>query len=254
MCLCKINSTRVLCLLAALLTFSLNSTADATTDRSSELPFFAIADVWPWGYDDDGQPAGLLVTLTDRLLLEAELEARVELRPHLRAINGIADGTADFAYLFAAPTLNPDAISLGIIIESFTLLTVLAVPAQGTPELDDFVGRRVGFIRGTYYGEVFAEFDAIKIPAEDGAHALQLLQRGRVDAIVTTDQAVYNAAQRLGITADQFHSSVITRTQVGHLYLSHLSPYQPYAEPLRQALDRLREAGFLQQLFNLPHL
>ncbi|MFY0664871.1 MAG: transporter substrate-binding domain-containing protein [Natronospirillum sp.] len=252
MSLCKTKSTRVLCLLAALLTLPLNLTADTAANRSSELPLFAIADVWPWGYSDDGKPSGLLVTLTDRLLAEAALDARVELRPHLRAINGIADGTADFAYLFADPTLNPDAISLAIIIESFTLLTVLASPSRDAPELKDFVGRRVGYIRGTYYGEAFAELDAIKIPAEDGAQALQLLQRGRVDAIITTDQAVYNAADLLGIARSQLSSTVLIRSQVGHLYLSHLSPYGHLAEPLRHALNHLREDGFLQQLFNLP--
>lgn len=252
MSLCKIKSTRVLCVLAALLTLPLNLTADTTANPLSAPPFFAIADVWPWGYNDNGQPAGLLVTLTDRLLAEVALEARVELRPHLRAINGIADGTVDFAYLFADPTLNSEAISLGIIIESFTLLTVLASTSADAPELNDFIGRRVGYIRGTYYGEAFAELDAMKIPAEDGAQALLLLQRGRVDAIVTTDQTVHNAADRLGVARNQLNSTVIIRSQVGHLYLSHLSPYRHLAEPLRRAMNHLREEGFLQQLFNLP--
>lgn len=249
----KVKNACQLFMLAALLSIPASVTAEPANDRPSDLPLFAIADVWPWGYDDDGQPAGLLITLTDRLLAEAGLNARVELRPHLRAINGIADGMVDFAYLFADPALNPNAISLGTILESFAVLTVMVSPDIGEPTLADYEGRRVGYIRGTYYGEEFAALDAIKMPAEDGAQALLMLQRGRVDAIVTTDHAVYSAANRMSIALDQLQSSVLVRSQVGHLYLSHLSPYGHLAEPLRKALDHLRYEGFLQQLFNLPH-
>lgn len=236
-------------LLTLLPSFALSGSA---ANAPSNLPLIAIADVRPWGYNDNGQPAGLLTTLTQRLLSEVDIEARVELRPYVRAIQGIADGSVDMAYLFADPNATHNAISLGIVVESFSLLTVLATPEHSNPALDDFAQRSIAYVRGTYYGEAFAESPAHKVGVEDGAQALALLQRGRVDAVVTTDQALYNALRRLNVASTDVRSVILSSNQVGHLYLSPHSPFQHLATPLRLALDQLREQGYLERLFHTP--
>lgn len=222
-------------------------------EHHPERPIWAIADVWPWGYTDREMPQGLLVRLTEHLMAQTGIDAQVVVRPYVRTLKGLNEGSIDLAYAFTNPASAPDLINLGTIVNSATLLTTLSDPGSPAPMLEHFYGRPVGYIRGTYYGEEFEQAEQIiKVPAEDAAQVMLLLARGRVDAVVTTEQAVFYGAPRLGIPAERLNSSVLRASQTGYLYGSPHSDFRDQFANIAQSLDALHLNGELERLFQPP--
>lgn len=223
-----------------------------SANPASKLPVWAIADVWPWGYTEQELPQGLLVRLTEHLMARSGVDAHIIVRPYVRTLQGLADGNIDLAYAFTDPTSAPTLINLGAIVNSATLLTTLSEPSSPPPVLTDFIGKPVGYIRGTYYGEEFAQNEQIiKVPAEDAAQVMLLLARGRVDAVVTTEQAVYYAAPRMGIPAERLNSQIIRVAQTGYLYGSPHSAFRDQFDVVAQSLSVLRSNGELEKIFQI---
>lgn len=244
-----------------LLLFALAAaTAPVATGSSSDEPdaerpqlIFATADVWPWGFrGPDDQPDGTLIRFTDRLAAIANLPLTNELRPHRRAIVELASGSVDFAVLFESPENN----AIGIPVER--LLTVRVIMAgragEDTPlSIEAMSGREVAFIRGTYYGEAFARNEQIiKVPVAGLDQALEMLKLGRVDAIVASDQALYQTLSAREIPLSQLRTDVVISEQNAHLYMSRKARYPELLEPVRQAMIQMRETGELDAIFRLP--
>lgn len=214
---------------------------------------FATAEVWPWGFQGpEGEPAGTLIQVTDRIAAVTALPLFNELRPHRRAIVELASGSADFAVLFESPANNAIAIPVE------TLLTVRVILAGRAGEdyplsLEGLAGREVAYIRGTYYGEDFARNDRIiKVPVASLHQALEMLRLGRVDAIVASDQALYRTLNAQGLDDTDLRTDVVIARQKAYLYMSRKARHPELFEPVRQAVRQMRDAGELDAIFRLP--
>ncbi len=217
------------------------------------VALFSTPDVWPWGYSGQGgKPAGMLPDLIGRLSVVAGIPVNNRLRPHRRAIRELETGEADFVPLFQSPVNDQAGIRVGLITRVRILLTSLAgdhPPAS----MDDLAGQAVGFIRGTYYGPAFEQADRVdKIPVDGLTQAVEMLRLGRIDALVSSDQALYHTLAAMDLPVAAFHTRTVIASQAAWLYMSRRAKHPQLLEPVRAAMQQLRESGELDEIFRLP--
>lgn len=212
---------------------------------------FMTADVWPWGYIDEyGQPAGLLSRLANRLSELSDLPLDNRVLPHQRLVHELRLHRADFAVLFENPTLDSFASSLGVVIQADILLVTR--PSNSLKlNLEGLSGRKVAYIRGTYYGESFtADQHIIKVPVHNLDQAVEMLLMGRIDALISSDLVLHHTLDALGMTAGQIRIAVHAPGHPGHLYMSDQPSHPEQAQAMQGALEQLRASGELRELFD----
>jgi ABC-type amino acid transport substrate-binding protein len=214
---------------------------------------FITAEVWPWGYiDAGGQPAGLLPHLARRLSEASAHPLQNRVVPHQRLLQEFRSQKADFTVLFENPALDDVAFSIGEVLRADVLL--ITPPDSALPmELKSLGGRRVGYIRGTYYGEEFAaNTEIIKIPIHSMVQAIDMLQLGRLDAMVGSDMVFFYTLRALRLETSGFRFAAHLTSQPAHLYMARQAMHPEQAAILRSALDELRRNGELARLFEKP--
>ena len=214
----------------------------------------ASADVWPWGYrTESGELAGTLVTFYDRLSVLIGKTFHNVLRPHRRVIRELESGRVDLAVLYESPTTEQAGILVAPVIQVRVLLAGLADSQLKLSLGGGLAGRTVAYIRGTYYGEAFEQDDSIrKVAVKDLRQAVEMLLRGRVDALVASDQSFFSTLHEMGLGAERFRLSVALQQQDGALYLSRASSRDDLVPELRRAVETMRRNGDLAEIFHLP--
>ncbi|MDX1635896.1 MAG: transporter substrate-binding domain-containing protein [Marinobacter sp.] len=244
---------RPMLLVFACVTLLADAAASEESVSSQQRLHFATAEVWPWGYlGADGEPAGTLVEFANRIAAIVNLPLMNELRPHRRAIAELASGTADFVVLFDSPTAEAAGIRVDKLL---TMSIVIAGRADETYPLtlSGLAGREVAYIRGSYYGEAFArDENIIKVPVDALAQGLEMLRLRRVDAVVSSDQALYRTLEAQGLPASEFRQGLVVGEQSASLFMSRNARFPELLEPVRQAMGRMRKTGELDSIFRLP--
>lgn len=216
---------------------------------------FLTADVWPWGYlNSEGEPAGLIAEFAERLseVSGHPLDNRVV--PHQRVIHSLQFRQADVTVVFENPALQQAAMSLGEVLRTDVLLLTLRDSSLSL-DLGALSDVRVGFIRGTYYGEVFAaKQDIVKIPVHSMAQGIEMLELGRLDAMMSSDIVFLHTLKTVGLDAAEFRFAAQVSGQPALLYISRQALHPEQADALRSALETLRASGELARLFAKPSL
>ncbi|PVY75494.1 ABC-type amino acid transport substrate-binding protein [Tamilnaduibacter salinus] len=213
---------------------------------------FAITEVWPWGYENaKGRIEGTLVTLTKALEAESGISVEVTLRPHRRVMRELASGQADFVYLFQNPAADPIGVDLGPIVT--TRIFLVGRPERETAlTIEGLANQSVAYTRGTYYGEPFRlATDIHKVPVDDLEQGIKMLDLERVDAVLASDQLLFNTMQKAGWALGDFQLSVISHGQTGRLYMSRNAEHPEYENRMREALKTLRREGRLRDIFRV---
>jgi polar amino acid transport system substrate-binding protein len=219
-------------------------------EHDASTPVFLIADVWPWGYlDENNQPAGLIETFASRLAARADIEMHIRVLPHQRVLSDFERGDADYTLLFENPLVDSFADRVGMTLEANILLIALQRSSQRLT-LPALAGRTLGYIRGTYYGEAFqADTDIIKLPLSSLDQAIKLLQRDRLEALITSDILLHHSLQQAQLDPRAFRARVLTRGHAAYLYATRDNPAPPHATAVRAALVEMRESGEMQAIF-----
>lgn len=209
---------------------------------------FAIPDVPPWGYaSKTGEPAGVLVAITDRMADLADVPIKYRLRPQKRALAELKSGAADFVVLFESPESEAAGKRIATLLESRVVLTTR--PAQDFKNLEDLAGGSVGFVLGTYYGKAFDDTDNIKkIPVHNLQNGLEMLDRGRIDALIHYDVMLERVIYANDYDASDFRSHVLSDGREGLLLISRRSPLKDYVPLFQKALRQMRANGEIVEL------
>lgn len=234
-----------------LLALSIPNAFGADHNVEADKLVFMTADVWPWGYlETDGTPAGLLSLLAKQLAQEAHLQLDNRVLPHQRLLSKFKEGEADYTILFENPYLDGFADSLGVVL-SADILLVTDHDYSGKLTLGGLEGKRVGYISGTYYGEVFEHNEGvIKIPVYSLEQAIEMLSLDRLDALISSDVVFHHSLKALELQPDIFRYEVHTRGQAAHLYVSKRAANQEVAPRVQAALASLEKSGELRRLFH----
>lgn len=223
-------------------------------DATSSPVRVATAEVWPWGYQTpNGGLGGSLADFYQRLFELTELSYRNRLLPHRRVFRELEDGQSDFAVLFESPESNRIADLVSPVVR---VRVLLAARADHDIELalgGGMAGRSVGYIRGTYYGEAFAQDQTLeKVAVQDLRQAVEMLRLGRIDALVASDQAFFNTLKELQLAPELFKLDVVIAEQRGALYFSHQSDKAHLVPRFREIIRQMELSGELAEIFRLP--
>lgn len=240
---------RLACVLLAL---ALSANASSATKEPDSAPLmFMTADVWPWGYHHaDGQPAGLVSLFAERLAHHAALPLYNRVLPHQRLLLEFRQGQADFTVLFENPLLGDIAESIGVVLRADIML-VANQDYSGELTLDGLKGKKLGYIRGTYYGEAFNQSRHLtKIPVYNLDQAIDMLRINRLDALISSDIVLEQSLMAKNLSVELFRHQVITHGHAAHLYMSRRGDH-PHIKPrLQAALEKMRRSGELDSIFH----
>lgn len=219
---------------------------EGATPRATAV--FAIPEVAPWGYrSEDGEPAGVLVAITDRMAELADVPVEYRLRPPKRAVSELKTGEIDYVMLFRSPESDAAGDRVATILETRIVLTTL--PDRKAKSLEELEGKSVGYVQGTYYGEAFANAPNIsRVAVNNLLHGLEMLDLGRVDALINYDAMLERVIYASDYEATDFHSEGIAEGREGLLYVSRDSPLHDYVSLFQRAIEQMQASGEIVEL------
>lgn len=231
-----------------------SSTASAAGPDFNSAPgdavFFSIPDVWPWAYEDDaGELKGSLIEVVNRLSEMTGVPVVPQLRPLRRAIVELRTGEANFTILFQNPELDVEAINVASVTRVNILLAGTAT-SEHPLALGDLKGQRVAYIRGTYLGEVFEhDTEVAKVPVSSISQAVDLLNLGRISAILASDHNIYRTLSARNLSRDSLRYSEHVSGQNGTLYMSKVGARPDVAQKFSSAIEQMDTDGELRRIF-----
>lgn len=229
-------------------------TASAAGPDNSPAPeeavLFSIPDVWPWAYEDDaGELKGSLIKVVNRLSEMTGVPAIPRLRPLRRAIVELRTGEVNFTILFQNPELDIEAINVASVTRVNILLVGLA-RSEHPLVLEDLKGQRVAYIRGTYLGEVFEhDTEVVKVPVSSVSQAVDMLNLGRISAILASDHNIYRTLSARNLSRDALRYREHVPGQNGVLYMSRAGARHDVAQKFRSAIEQMDADGELHEIF-----
>jgi polar amino acid transport system substrate-binding protein len=210
---------------------------------------FSIAEVSPWGYlGPHGEPTGLLVELAELLGRESGVPVEINMRPTVRVLADLAAGDADFSILFDSPMTERSAQRVASVV-SMAVLVVGERHAVTVATVQELHGRRVGFIRGAWYGDAISANPEIRlVPMRDVEHGLAMLAARRVEYLVLTAVA---ASALPELDPDQRYRVMTELPGVsGSLYVSPKTSRTQARAALAAAVEQLMENGEIKRIFS----
>jgi polar amino acid transport system substrate-binding protein len=223
---------------------------DLESDLETEPVKFVTTLVEPWGYkNSDGSLDGLLPRFAELLGQETGIPFTNQLQPYPRVKHSLKHGQADMAVMFVGPQSDTIGESLGAVVNT-KIMVVAAKGAEPIQDLNELIGRRIGYIRGSRYGEAFDNHpDLRRIPVNTMFQGIAMLLTGRLDAMASTEQSLFYTLQKMSVEKERVVPLIVLGETCGDLYISHQSEHGDHKEAYRQALRRLHENGSLENLF-----
>ncbi|MGM0435201.1 MAG: hypothetical protein ACQEQ1_11125 [Pseudomonadota bacterium] len=234
---------------AFVLLASLGAAALQAKPASAEPVTFSLAAIEPWAERTlEGERRGLLVDLVEEIRSRADIPIRYQVRPHSRAILEMEEGHAEFVPTFVAPGIKEIGKPVADLLD-VQVLVLGRADDDPIDSLNGLQGENVGYLSGTWYGHTFTTNEAIrKVPVNNVAHGLRLLQRDRLRAVVASEVAI-----PAGFDPDGSGAPVRTLMRLdtlkGKIYMSRSSPREEAAEAIAAAIEGMHEDGTMERLF-----
>ncbi|XOZ33853.1 substrate-binding periplasmic protein [Halomonadaceae bacterium KBTZ08] len=211
---------------------------------------FSLAAIDPLAErTEEGKKQGLLVKLVEELRKRTEIPIEYQIRPHSRAVLEMEEGHTDFVPTFETPGIN----EIGKPVADLLEVEVFVLGRAGEEPVDslsDLNGENIGYLSGTWYGQAFAANEALqKVPVNNVAHGLELLQRHRLKAVVASEVAIpagYDPQQ----TDARVRVLLPLATLKGKLYMSNKSGRDEAAKAIAAAVEAMHEDGTMERLFS----
>ena len=234
------------CVLFCLVLLSLQAMAEpvATDGELSDEPLvFTLPGVYPWAMrSESGEHEGILVDLVHALKERSELALEYRIRPLPRNILELRQGEADYSFMFEIPDAESFARPLNELMQ-VRILLVGPVDAQSVDSLDEMEGANVGYIRGSWAGDFYAQQEGIHaVPIRDFSHGLQLIARQRLEGIVIGEIALMSDYEPEAGDPPIRILTELSRTR-GLMYFSTTSDRKDSVPILSSAMRDLIEDG-----------
>lgn len=205
-----------------------------------------VNDQKPWGYRENGELKGASVTFSQLLSKTIDHPIHVEMAPYHRLLKDFEAGRMDFT-MFLEDQKPRSAIPVAKLLD----VDIVAVGLQGfkiaTPA--DLNGLRVGKMRGAMYSQKLADntnFHCVEV--NNYQQAIQLLLKGRLDAVLGTPMALRYAAQEMALPGDVLGAPFILDSKEAWLYASATSQHRDKIKPIKNAIELYTKNRILQKL------
>lgn len=188
---------------------------------------------------------GIYPEIFRELSQRMKMPLHMSLVPYPRLINGISDGSVDFA--ISLPKEHYDSTYI-IGVEVWRIqLGILSLDT--ITDITQLRGRRVGTIRNAAFDEEFNnDTTIIKVPSVEHINLLKMMKLGRVDAIAS-DLTILNGIIKQRPDLNQnFAPPLLVNELTLHLIISTQSPYIEKSAELNQTLSEMKEDGTIEKI------
>lgn len=212
---------------------------------------FNILDSYPFGYTNAaGLQVGTYWEYVGELDKRTDLKIEREIVPKARVIEYLKRGIADAAILFKSPKIAEHVIFVSKIRE----IPIVVAHRKDTP-IDRYEdlhkAQYVGHFRS---GSVSIRFDndekINKVPIYTYPSMIEMLQKGRVEAIVGNGIVIQNLLKKQCLGKDIKLSPMTLGNKEQWLVMSKKSKHLDATHQLREAIDSLRSDGLLDDIFD----
>ena len=207
---------------------------------------FYVNDQKPWGYVEDGELKGVSVTFVKLLGKAVSHPVTIEMAPYHRLLKDFEAGRMDFT-MFLEDQKPNGAVPVARLLD--VDIVAVGMPGFKIEKLSDLDGLQVGKIRGAMYSQKLvdgAQFDCVEVHSYQ--QAVDLLRRGRLDAVVGTPMALRYALHEMDLDSDALGEPYTLDTKTAWLYASDKSQHQDKIEPVRQTIHRFTKNQVIQKL------
>lgn len=222
----------------------------------------AVTHVPPWGtLDAAGHAGGVMVELAALLQRASGVTITPSVLPYPRAIDMMERGAIDLMFAVDTPRLRKVAEVVGTLAEEDVVLLYRA--DQPLRSAQDLHGKTVGRLRYAAYAATLQADSAIHFHDVDThAQGLQMLLRGRLDALLSVRSslagAVHELAPESGSEAGAEHTTLAEPLVLEHthllLFAARRSPHWPLAAQLAPACAQLYRQHSVQTLLAARNL
>ena len=232
---------RLRALLAALILICAPVIAD-------EPPLKALVfDFAPWGYLEDGRPAGLNVAVFEALSRESGLPIEPILMPYQRMLALLEAGEGDLAIFFTSPESQVIAHQIASV---YRLESVLLVrhDFNRAPDISGLPPNLVvATARGVRIDTIFDQAQTyINVPTNGGPHAARLLLSGRVESIAGPYRPLLLLVEAAGGSRDDVKIFKSITVNEGWLQMSKNSMRLALKDRITEAMARLEARGEIE--------
>lgn len=221
------------------------------------------ADMWlPYNGDPNSPHPGYVIEIVREVFSKSEHTIDYQIEPWSRAVTDATEGRIDGIVGAArgdAPTFIFPEESVGVTRNTFFVKSGSSWKYTGVESLRSV---KLGYILDYSYGDTLDKFIAENktqlknLQGVGGDTALEQniekLNRGRIDAIVSSPEVLLATLETLKIAPDQFVNAGET-PEVDPLYVA-FSPKSPngvkYGEILSKGILELRKSGKLKQILD----
>jgi polar amino acid transport system substrate-binding protein len=206
----------------------------------------AAVDTAPYGFMQDGEPAGLACEAALALAAGAGFEPATVLVSRAEALRRLASGEADMAVMTGGPPSDAAITNLGPVAVSSFIVLGRAGTALRTPR--DLPGKTVATVRGAPEDPALSTRCGVAVlPVANAANGLKLLLAGRVDAVAGERLVLLQAAAAMNLPAKPLGDPLpLSEISVDLLAATHLEPEA--AARLARTLARLAADGTLETI------
>lgn len=207
-----------------------------------------VNDQKPWGYyDSKGQLRGASVDFVRELARELDYPVELDIAPYHRLVKDFEAGRVDYTFF-----LESQRPSYGEAVVKLMEIDAIAVAPTEKIRLrsfQDLNGLRVGKIRGADFADKLRQATSFHcVEVHSYAQALELLDKGRLDAIIGTPAALHYALQDLKLPANYLGQPLTISYQSAWVYASANSPLSSMAPDIRAAVLALKEQQVLSKI------
>ena len=207
-----------------------------------------VNDQKPWGFrGEGGDLKGASVDFALALGKELDHPFDIDVAPYHRLLKDFEAGRID--YTFFLEDQKPDgAIPVVKLID----VDIVVVGRSGLEinRVEDLQGLRVGKIRGALYSDKLMlgqqGFECIEIHSY--RQAIDLLKKGRLDAILGTPLPIVYAAKDMGVHLDFFGDSFLFDQKAAWIYTTQQSQHRDKVKDIQAAVEKMIKNNVLSDI------
>ena len=219
--------------------------------RGDHLPPLRIAvpAFAPFAWQDDsGRLHGALVRVVRQIQAHYSERMDVVLMPYARFLEQLRKGQLDAALIFDNPALENHVIRLGPVSRSRVLLFCSSVTPGVTPKNLDHLGP-LAVIQGASFGPAVDDNPGIRrVEVATYRQGWRMLQLGRVNGIVGSEEGLLYAAEEAGISLKQLPPPMLLGEKEWILHLSRQSLHYGNWAELDKAVKAVARPALIRDL------
>ncbi|MCJ8300592.1 MAG: transporter substrate-binding domain-containing protein [Pseudomonadales bacterium] len=227
----------------ALLCLCQQSSAHREDENIVQFRTIAIA---PYGFERDSAAAGIYFDLANLLLREAGFRSEHHIYPYARIIHELKTGQTDLTIMFKYQELADHVIYIAPLPTLKNV--VIGLKGEHFESISALRGKTLAYLRGANFSEQIDNDPLIvKHRTADFRQGIEMLARGRVDAVIGPIQPILSAAAAMD-RINMLGEPLVVSERTPWLQISKKSVFSIFITEFENVFNSALRRGELKKL------